>query len=884
MQHQRRQQHPHHGSLDAMNESIHSLNLNAGRGYANNMGSYQVAESDVHSDMPLMMNSNDVSVDDLDYDGVEVETALREPPLLIRWEGYLMKRSDWLKHWETYYFVLHGRVLYCYLSDEEAKLHPENSKIKHGKFTFSDNLILDEVITVQSRLTYEFVFESDKGKQIHLRAKTEASKQMWMHMACHGIVDTEMLRNQVLHMRRTPQRHATLVDFFLGYEYLFASLSNIEDATASTSSLDSSNKQRKHSKQRSDDIVHPDAAIAAFAPKVDHILCRFFSMCQTDIAMRNNYMPMVPFQGTFRGYAGVLEYFTKLSKAVSFESFSVEGMSFEGDETKRLVVVHGLESMEVRGTGQSFSQAWEHKFLVKDDGRIYRWEINGDIVASSVAFKHLHNRGHGEKYCESFTTIKLDNIPNLARKDKPIPPTPTKPPPRMAWNTPPQQWDPPPTTPWSCHHQSFNQPRHPTPTKPQNPPGGGGIHIQLRRTYPSSSSPTHTSVHPVSSPPSDQSSFEDRMSTFLDNDQVHGSPHTQSQVQDQRRAPPTEASYPPRTSFRNHVTQSCPNHVTGPYPLDDPLSPTSFYEPKEGPPPLPVHHADPSRTRHQQQHQKPPSSSFRPSTSSSDPSFPQPPRPFPSSASFGTRGHSLPFPDNHHPRFQQQHPPSPPPQKSPDAANLITSSTSFDYPLGFKRGNLWPDAPVPPSENIRLAAAKRLDLCRPREDLAMYLQIACKTLHVSMGTVCVVGGGAGLFIAKFGGSMTHVDTAPRDMILESHVIMSADPTVVLDTSVDIRFAMNPVVTQGDVGFYVGIPLVSTDGDYDVVVGALSLVDTTPRDAVTHKQVAALVQIAQTIMHRVQDLSAAGNGARNPPPPPPQHDSTFDRTQVNLEID
>ncbi|KAF0756923.1 hypothetical protein AaE_004440, partial [Aphanomyces astaci] len=89
-------------------------------------------------------------------------------------------------------------------------------------------------------------------------------------------------------------------------------------------------------------------------------------------------------------------------------------------------------------------------------------------------------------------------------------------------------------------------------------------------------------------------------------------------------------------------------------------------------------------------------------------------------------------------------------------------------------------------------------------------------------------------------------------------------------------------TQGHVGFYVGIPLVSTDGDYDVVVGALSLVDTTPRDAVTHKQVAALVQIAQTIMHRVQDLSAAGNGARNPPPP--QHDSTFDRPQVNLEID
>ena len=35
------------------------------------------------------------------------------------WCGYLQKRSDWLKHWETYYFVLKNRFLYCYLNEED---------------------------------------------------------------------------------------------------------------------------------------------------------------------------------------------------------------------------------------------------------------------------------------------------------------------------------------------------------------------------------------------------------------------------------------------------------------------------------------------------------------------------------------------------------------------------------------------------------------------------------------------------------------------------------------------------------------------------------------------------------------------------------------------
>ncbi|KAF0756924.1 hypothetical protein AaE_004441, partial [Aphanomyces astaci] len=75
--------------------------------------------------------------------------GLYEPALTLHWEGYLMKRSDWLKHWETYYFVLHGRVLCCYMSEDNARVHPENSRIKDGRFTFSDKVVLDKVIDIR---------------------------------------------------------------------------------------------------------------------------------------------------------------------------------------------------------------------------------------------------------------------------------------------------------------------------------------------------------------------------------------------------------------------------------------------------------------------------------------------------------------------------------------------------------------------------------------------------------------------------------------------------------------------------------------------------------------------------------------------------------------
>ncbi|KDO23836.1 hypothetical protein SPRG_11268 [Saprolegnia parasitica CBS 223.65] len=196
----------------------------------------------------------------------------------------------------------------------------------------------------------------------------------------------------------------------------------------------------------------------------------------------------------------------------------------------------------------------------------------------------------------------------------------------------------------------------------------------------------------------------------------------------------------------------------------------------------------------------------------------------------------------------------------------IYESTGFDYPLNFRNGNPWPDAPLTATEAQRLEKATALDLLRRRDDMALYLKIACKTAQCPIGTLCVVGGSAGLLLAKIGG--VSMDTLPRHIMLESHAIMSSAPTIVLDCKEDLRFALNPLVNASDdvgVRFYLGIPLTTSD---DVVLGVLSLVDTKPRDRVRKADIKSLVQVADTIMARIQDTVG-----RQPEPTP-----------VDLDID
>lgn len=402
--------------------------------------------------------------------------------LKFHWEGYLQKRSDWLKHWETYYFVLKGRALYCYLSEDDARQQPEKSKIKKGKFGFADRVTLFKVWDVEETAPqqvtppassssssskdppngssegstvspFRFTLETEKGHQLHFRTNSEAAKHVWLQFAANAVADYDAagsVRPQTKRLRTNVQ------DFYNAYEYLYAALCDRVDAdlyeaaviaqgavpqsaadrlsVASTSSSSSSSSKKIQSSFAS---VAPNQPISKcnVAPALDHTVMRFFSLLSPDIILRSNYLPMVHFAGKYRGYGGVLEFFTRLSQSVRFEQFSVEKMDVEEDESSsakhsRILVVSGREVMQVRHNQTTFMQQWTHKlhFKANAGGLVSRWEIFGDVVASSVVFKtpgfttNLTLPSLSERIRESFVggyivTINLQQIAGVRSRE-----------------------------------------------------------------------------------------------------------------------------------------------------------------------------------------------------------------------------------------------------------------------------------------------------------------------------------------------------------------------------------------------------------------------------------------------------------------------------------
>lgn len=358
--------------------------------------------------------------------------TLTPVPLSFQWQGYLQKRSDWLKHWETYYFVLRGRALYCYLSEEDARQQPTKSKIKKGKFGFSDRVTLVKVWDVDesegaspssadeaeaASSPFRFTLETEKGHQLHFRTNSEASKHVWLQFAATTISDFDAQG----HLRPQCAKLRTSVDeFYAAYEYFYAALSDrvsfdcaaaangVGSAAVVTdrSSFGSTSGGNKAKSNAAFIAVAPGQPIhnSHVRPVMDHVLTRLFSMLSPDVILRSNYLPMVPFQGNYRSFTGILDYFTRLSQSVQFEQFCVEHISTEEDESdtnrssfssskhhskSRVLVVSGRETMQVRYNQTTFMQQWTHKLHFKpaDHGRISRWEIFGDVVASSVVFK-----------------------------------------------------------------------------------------------------------------------------------------------------------------------------------------------------------------------------------------------------------------------------------------------------------------------------------------------------------------------------------------------------------------------------------------------------------------------------------------------------------------
>ncbi|MDB5797715.1 MAG: nuclear transport factor 2 family protein [Paucimonas sp.] len=114
------------------------------------------------------------------------------------------------------------------------------------------------------------------------------------------------------------------------------------------------------------------------------------SLYADDIEWVGYEEPEVPFSGTYRGKAGVRQFFADLAQALDVERFEAKQAIAEGDK----VVVLGHAGWKVRDSGELLDYDWVHVFDVKD-GLVRRFQHFDDGAQLARAFGGLPMAGRG---------------------------------------------------------------------------------------------------------------------------------------------------------------------------------------------------------------------------------------------------------------------------------------------------------------------------------------------------------------------------------------------------------------------------------------------------------------------------------------------------------
>lgn len=138
----------------------------------------------------------------------------------------------------------------------------------------------------------------------------------------------------------------------------------------------------------------------------------------------------------------------------------------------------------------------------------------------------------------------------------------------------------------------------------------------------------------------------------------------------------------------------------------------------------------------------------------------------------------------------------------------------------------WTPAPIPLDEHERQRRLARLGL-RPSDRypfLDAVIAIAAEALQVPMVLVSLLESDRQWFAAEIG---LGIDSTGRAESFCGHCILGSDPMAVPDTTLDPRFAANPLVTgEPYIQAYLGVPLFA--GPAQSGVGTLCVLDRQPR--------------------------------------------------------
>ena len=133
--------------------------------------------------------------------------------------------------------------------------------------------------------------------------------------------------------------------------------------------------------------------------------------------------------------------------------------------------------------------------------------------------------------------------------------------------------------------------------------------------------------------------------------------------------------------------------------------------------------------------------------------------------------------------------------------------------------------PIPPSEPLRLAALKALNILdtEAEREFDDIVELASRICHTPISLITLVDADRQWFKANkgFGYGQTS-----RDISFCAHAINESEPMIVPDASLDERFSSNPLVTsRPGISFYAGIPLHNDEG---LALGTLCVIDHQPR--------------------------------------------------------
>lgn len=134
-------------------------------------------------------------------------------------------------------------------------------------------------------------------------------------------------------------------------------------------------------------------------------------------------------------------------------------------------------------------------------------------------------------------------------------------------------------------------------------------------------------------------------------------------------------------------------------------------------------------------------------------------------------------------------------------------------------------APVPFDEDDRLENLRNLKILDsvPEKAFDDLIWLASRICRMPIALLSIIDRDRQWFKAKTG---LNVHETPREVAFCSHAILQREPLVVPDATKDLRFSLNPLVTEDpNIRFYAGARITTGNG---YAVGTVCVIDREPR--------------------------------------------------------